>query len=80
MKIRHFDYWHDGIRYPLKLTGYGHELLAKHGGSSSAAITAALIAFLGNDDHMATCKAFCHLHEMSMSMLVELALSRHLDK
>lgn len=79
MKER-IDYWHDGQRYPIKLTGYGHELLAKQGGSSSAAITTALIAFLGNDDHMATCQAFCRLHGMSLSMLVELALSRHYDR
>lgn len=79
MKPR-IDYWHDGKRYSLRLSGYGHELLAKQGGSSSAAITAALVAFLGNDDHMATCNAFCHLHDMSFSMLVEIALSRHLDR
>lgn len=74
------DYNHDGIRYPIKLTGYALELLDKQPAPTSVAITAALVAFLGNDDHMATCKAFCHLHEMSLSVLIELALSRHLDK
>lgn len=79
MKER-IDYWHDGKRYPLKLTGYGHKLLSDQSAPTSTAITAALVAFLGNDDHMATCQAFCHLHGMSLSMLVELALSRHYDR
>lgn len=79
MKTR-IDYWHAGQRYPLKLTGYGHQLLAAQSANPSAAITAALVAFLGNDDHMTTVGAFCDLHGMSLSMLVELALSRHYDR
>lgn len=79
MKTR-IDYYHNGVRYPLKLTGYGHEILAKLPGSPSTAITAALVAFLGKDDHMATVRAFCDLRGMSLSMLVELALSRHYDR
>lgn len=79
MKER-IDYYHDGQRHPIKLTGYGRQLLTQQGGSHSAAITAALQAFLGKDDHMATCQSFCHLHGMSLSVLVELALSRYFDR
>ncbi|HMR01753.1 MAG TPA: hypothetical protein PKA43_00115 [Candidatus Competibacter phosphatis] len=80
MKTR-LDYWHNGQRYPIKLTSYGHSLLAQHAdGNPSAAITAALVAFLGAEDHMATAKAFCYLYGMSLSVLVEIALSRHFDR
>lgn len=79
MKTR-LDYWHAGQRYPLKLTGYGHSLLAAQSASPSAAISAALVAFLGGDDPAASALAFCDRHGMSLSMLVELALSRHYDR
>lgn len=81
MKTR-IDYWLNGERHPLKLSGYGHRLLATHGGgSASGAITDALVAFFGDQtDHMAAAAAFCEEHGMSLSMLVELAVSRHFDK
>jgi hypothetical protein len=39
MKTR-LDYWHNGNRYPLKLTGYGHRLLADQAAPSAAITTA----------------------------------------
>lgn len=78
MKTR-LDYWHAGTRHPIKLTGYGHSLLAAQP-SASAAITTALAAFLGPGDPVANAIAFCDRHGMSLSMLVELALSRHYDQ
>lgn len=78
MKTR-VDYNHNGTRYPIKLTGYGLKLLANQPVPNSAAITAALVEFLGTANP-ATVMAFCDLYDMSLSVLVEIALSRHLDR
>jgi hypothetical protein len=78
MKNR-LDYWHAGTRSAIKLSAYALALIDGHPEGRSAAITAALVAWFGPAPHGAA-TAFCSEHEgMNLSLLIELAISRHYD-
>lgn len=80
MKDR-IDYWYDGKRYPLKLSGYALSLIVNHEDGRSAAITLALRNFLGTPDHMVQAQAFVGgFTGMNLSLLTEIAISRTFDR
>lgn len=80
MKDR-IDYWHDGTRHPIKLSGYALELIADYEAGRSAAITVALRGFFGTPDHMPKAHAFIDAFDgMNLSLLTEIAISRMFDR
>jgi hypothetical protein len=80
MKER-IDYWYGGTRHPLSLSAYALALIATHEDGRSAAITLALRNFLGSPDQIIAAQAFIAAHEgMNLSLLIEIAISRHFDR
>lgn len=80
MKQR-IDYWHDGQRHPLKLSAYALGLLSQCSDPPSQAITVALTAWLGQADPLTAAQSFIATHAgMNLSLLVEIAISRHYDR
>ena len=80
MKER-IDYWYEGERHPLKLSGYALGLIADQPNGRSVAITDALRGFFGSPDHILKAQAFIAAFEgMNLSLLVEIAISRAFDR
>lgn len=80
MKMTSINYWHEGERYNVTLTGYALRLIGDR--ERSQRITEALRLFLGTDDHMAAAQDFCAHPDnagMNLSRLIEVAVSRAYD-